>query len=149
MKRIDFIKKTILLPTLGVSAYAGEKKTENNKSNSIKFSVFSDLHYLPNDFNWATKRLEDIITRAKNENSEFIIHCGDFCHNVVSAKRALDIYHNAPMPVYHTIGNHEIEITSQKMPTILKAFRLENNFYTFDKGNFRFVVFDKSEAKRS
>ena len=58
--------------------------------NKVKFSVFSDLHYRVGDWNWATQRLEEILKRAKDESSRFIIHCGDFCHNVHAAREIIE-----------------------------------------------------------
>ena len=57
--------------------------------NKVKFSVFSDLHLSRGlhegyEHFWlgdCEERLDAILARAKREEVDFIIHCGDFCHN--------------------------------------------------------------------
>ena len=65
--------------------------------NKVKFSVFGDMHFSGGMFAdrrgiqddaappwWCgdcDERLDFIFDRAKKENVDFIIHCGDFTHN--------------------------------------------------------------------
>ena len=77
----------------------------------VKFSVFSDLHYRDGNWNSAAERLEQVLERAEREKVDFIMHCGDFCHNVITAKPVIDRYNSFPVPAYHTVGNHDFEQT--------------------------------------
>ena len=108
----------------------------------VKFSVFSDLHYREGDWNWASRRLEEILQRAKDENSRFIIHCGDFCHNVHTAKDILKRYNNFEIPTYHTMGNHDFEDTFT-VSEVCEAYKMgEKNFYSFEIDGIKFISLD-------
>ena len=51
----------------------------------MKFLVFADWHHAPGRF--PGRSMEDlrlIQSRAEEENCEFIIHAGDFCHGPTS-----------------------------------------------------------------
>ena len=74
---------------------------------SVRFSVFSDLHYRDGNWNQASERLDSIQKRAAENKVDFVIHCGDFCHNVVTGKEIIDRYNHFSIPSYHTIGNHD------------------------------------------
>ena len=108
----------------------------------VKFSVFADLHYREGDWNWSAKRLEDILKRAKDENVRFIMHCGDFCHNVHTAAAILDRYNNFEIPTYHTMGNHDFEETFT-VQEVCEAYKMkEKNYYSFDIDGIKFISLD-------
>ena len=110
-------------------------------NDSIVFSVFADLHWREGDWSWCEKRLDDIVARAVREKSEFLIHCGDFCHDVVAARGMIAKYAALPIPAYHVMGNHEFECSST-LEEVLEAFSLPCNWYSFDVRGFRFVALD-------
>lgn len=66
--------------------------------NKVKFSVFADLHLSRGmdekyEHFWlgdCEARLDAILARAKREKVDFIIHCGDFCHNPHAETAALE-----------------------------------------------------------
>lgn len=108
----------------------------------VKFSVFADLHYRVGDWNWATDRLEDIFQRAEKEQAEFIIHCGDFCHDIRGAAEIIDRYNNFHIPTYHTMGNHDFE-ESDNISEVCSAYLLgEKSHYSFSHGNIKFISLD-------
>ena len=49
---------------------------------SVTFSVFADLHWREGDWSSCEARLDAIVGRALRAKVEFVIHCGDFCHDV-------------------------------------------------------------------
>ena len=110
-------------------------------SDSITFSVFADLHWREGDWSWCERRLDDIIDRAVREKAEFIIHCGDFCHDVAAARGMIAKYAAAPVSAHHVMGNHEFEC-SGSLGEVLAAFSLPRNYYSFDVRGFRFVAID-------
>ena len=107
----------------------------------IRFSAFADLHFHPGVFyTQAEERLAAIRQRAIDNNVDFVICCGDFCHSVRVAEPLLKAYDAFPMPVHHVIGNHD----SDRAPyaETLKAFHLEKGHYFFDQNGFRFIIVD-------
>jgi hypothetical protein len=112
-------------------------------SDSITFSVFADLHWREGDWSWCEQRLDDIFARAVRERAEFVIHCGDFCHDVVAARAMIAKYAAAPLPAYHVMGNHEFEC-SDSLDEVLRAFSMPRNYYSFDVRGFRFVAIDNN-----
>ena len=67
-------------------------------NDTIIFSVFADLHWREGDWTWCEARLDAIFARALRERAEFIIHCGDFCHDVAAARGMIAKYAAAPHP---------------------------------------------------
>ncbi len=109
--------------------------------NSVKFSVFTDLHYLPGIFyTEAEKRLEEIADRAIKNNVDFIIHLGDISHNPSKDRAIVDQFDAIPLETHHCIGNHECQDDTYE--TVLDIFGLEKGYYYFDKNGFRFIVLD-------
>lgn len=110
----------------------------------VKFSVFSDLHFREGDWNWATKRLDDILARAERENAKFIMHCGDFCHNVRTAEDIISKYNDFHIPAYHTMGNHDFE-ESCDIAEVCAAYKMgEKSHYSFSVGNIKFISLDSN-----
>lgn len=108
---------------------------------SIRFSLFADLHWREGDWSDCEARLDAIFARALREKAEFVIHCGDFCHDVAAARGMIAKYAAAPLPAYHVMGNHEFE-RSDSLEEVLRAFSLPRNWYSFDVRSFRFVALD-------
>lgn len=109
--------------------------------NEIKFTVFSDLHYLPGIFYTnAEDRLNAIYERAKNSGSDFLIHLGDMSHEPNKEPDFIAKYDALPIQTYHCIGNHECQGNSYEQ--VLEAFGMENGYYYFDRCGFRFIVLD-------
>ena len=46
------------------------------------------------------------------------------------------------MPTYHILGNHDADETT--FEEVLQAYRMENDFYFFDRNGFRFIVLNSS-----
>ena len=147
MKRREFLSLGALA---GAGIIAGEakaaKKPKVSASGQVKFCVFADIHYKPErpgawGFPNSSKEwLERILERAKREKCDFVIHCGDMCHNPPAVKDYVDFYNDYDIPTYHVIGNHETDGCSYE--DVLKTFRLEKGHYFFDRGGFRFIVID-------
>ena len=109
----------------------------------IRFSAFADLHHYPGVFySRAEERLEVIRRRAEKEQVDFVISLGDFCHNVRKSAHVIKQYSDFPMPTYHTLGNHDADETT--FEEVLQAYRMENDFYFFDRNGFRFVFLNSS-----
>ena len=110
----------------------------------VKFSVFADIHihdhWAPNSIG----RLNAILDRAKKEDVDFVIHCGDFC-TPPGYMEALDIYNNFELPTYHVFGNHDFDQLPHE--EVIKAYGMTKGYYYFDKNGFRFIVLDENYCR--
>ena len=52
------------------------------------------------ELSWCLKRSAEL-------GAEFLLHLGDFNYQDGDYERAIDLFHNAPIPCYITIGNHD------------------------------------------
>ncbi len=139
MERRTFFKRTLGFSALAVASKAMAWGDKN--SDDVKFSVFSDLHYRDGNYNKTIERLQQILSRAKENDVDFIMHCGDFCHNVRTAKPVLNPYNSFGIPTYHTMGNHDFEST-KTLEEVVSAYKMERNYYSFDVKGFRFISLD-------
>lgn len=107
--------------------------------NTLTFSVFADMHYLPGYFfSRAPEKLRYIQERARKNNSAFIIHAGDL---TPAPDREIDFvnsYCDFKIPSYNCLGNHDSDDTS--FEDTLKAYRMPNDYYYFDCQGFRIIV---------
>ena len=109
----------------------------------IKFTVFSDLHHHPAWYKSdAPERLKAIQLRALKNNSEFLLHLGDFSHKPSACPELIRQFKEFQIPGFFVLGNHEFDIESYE--NVLKAMFLENGYYFFDHGGFRFVIMDEN-----
>ncbi len=117
--------------------------------NKVKFSVFADLHYREGDWNWASERLEAILARAEREQVDFVMHCGDFCHDVRAARPVIERYNRFSIPTYHTMGNHDFEQTDG-IEIVMSAFGMKGkSYYCFDRNGIRFISVDTNFYRAS
>ena len=107
--------------------------------NTVKFSVFADLHYCPDVFySKAEEKLTAIQQRALENKVDFIIHAGDFCHGPAPHMAMVNRYLDFEIPSYSCLGNHDSDQTS--LAETLAAYRMPNDYYYFDCKGFRMVV---------
>ena len=105
----------------------------------MKFLLFSDLHHGPCRFpGRAEGALEEFLEAAKRENCDFIIHAGDLCGGPTEVPEYVEKYNNLDLPTYHCIGNHDADHSSYE--DVLRLYGLENDYYYFDRGSYRFIV---------
>ena len=117
-------------------------------SGEVKFCVFADIHYRPGPkgFPHSTNEwLGRILSRADREKCDFVIHCGDFCHDPPRAQDYVDFYNDFHLPTYHTIGNHDNDGSTPE--ETFKSYRMEKGYYFFDCKGFRFIVVDANYVR--
>lgn len=132
----------------GAAALAGGKsaKAAAKSGGDVKFCVFADIHYRPGGFPHSTKEwLGRVLQRAERENCDFVIHCGDFCHNPKEVQDYVDYYNNFKLPTYHTIGNHDDDGCTHE--ETLKSYGIKCGYYHFDMKGFRFIVVDANHVR--
>lgn len=109
----------------------------------IKFAVFTDLHF--EEIHDGEKRLREFIHNIKNEQVDFIINLGDFCIPKEENRFLLDILKSTGKPIYNVIGNHDSDHQSKEK--YLEFFGLNKSYYSFVKGNIKFIVLDSCYIK--
>lgn len=110
----------------------------------IKFCVFSDYHYWKTHYPNRIEPMGEIVEAAHAENVDFIIQCGDLCHNAPSAPE-LDIFlHNKyGIRALNCIGNHEVE-DAESLKAVCLTYSMENNYEFYDINGFRIIVLDSN-----
>lgn len=111
---------------------------------SIRFGLMTDVHYdiMPN----ASARLEDFIQEMVNEDVDFIVQLGDFCHPTQENKPFLQVWNQFKGPRYHVLGNHDMDRNDKQ--TMMDYLGMQSSYYSFDQGEFHFVVLDGNYLKR-
>ena len=108
------------------------------KTQSIKFAVCTDVHQdLIHD---APDRLNSFIESAAEYNAEYIIQLGDFCFPKKENEAFVGLWNSFNGPAYHVLGNHDMDINDKA--DIQKFLGMEKPYYSFDQGDFHFIVLD-------
>lgn len=109
----------------------------------LKFAIFSDYHYWKTHYPQDLSGLETIMKRAADEKVDFIIHCGDLCHDAPTSPEIREVYVNNRygIPALGCLGNHEVE-ASDSLAEVIKAYDMPSNYYFRDLGGYRLIVLD-------
>jgi predicted phosphodiesterase len=108
------------------------------KSETIKFAIVTDVHQ--DIIHDAPKRITTFVNVAEKENVDFIIQLGDFCFPKDENKLFIDNWNLFKGPKYHVFGNHDMDVSSKAVTQ--EFWRMKNPFYSFDQGDFHFIVLD-------
>ncbi len=108
----------------------------------IKFLVCADYHLHP-QYPITADGITKIVERAKANNVDAMVHCGDFIIDIKNQKAALDefLHNDAGIPAFGCYGNHELELTDS-LEALNAAYGVENAYYYKDLKGFRFVIVD-------
>ncbi|MDN5204811.1 metallophosphoesterase [Fulvivirgaceae bacterium BMA10] len=144
--RREFLKKSalgtgaLLLPWK-INASSVHDFDENK---TVRFGLCADVHkdIVPD----ADERLKIFIDRMKGEKVDFIMQMGDFCHPLPENKSLMEIWEQFPNPKYHMLGNHDMDLGTKK--DIMDFWGMDRNYYSFDHGNFHFVVLDPNYIRK-
>ena len=132
---------------LGAVAATAAIPAAATSADRVRFLAFADIHYMPGVYpNDSREWLERILARAVSARCEFAIHAGDFTHDPVRNADYVKLYNDAPLPTFHTLGNHDTECCP--VEKTLEAYRMERGYYCFDRGCFRFVVLDTNYFRK-
>ena len=103
----------------------------------ITFTVFADLHYKQGMYLSSVMDMKEILARADESNSDFIIHLGDFSNDWRGSPELTRAYlqNNYNLPAFGIYGNHELESANNSMS------------YVTPKLNNRDVVWGTKDGK--
>lgn len=105
---------------------------------SLKFAIASDFH--AQDVPDGKERIQAFIDAARQENVDFIIELGDFCRLDSISQPLLNVWNSFTGEKYHVIGNHDMDAYTPEEYT--RGMGMPGRYYSFDKGNFHFIVLD-------
>lgn len=132
LKNTSFAASLLCIPEISFSS------SITTKGKSVTFGLITDVHH-----GYATDaqpRLESFIIEAAKQKPDFIIQCGDFCHPNAEAKPFLNLWNSFKGEKFHVLGNHDMDHGTKE--NIMDFWGLKNRYYSFDRGNFHFIVLD-------
>lgn len=121
----------ILICVFSISSCAPKEKP-------VTFAIASDFHV--QDVPDGKERLEAFIKAAQDENVDFIIELGDFCRLDSLGQTFLSIWNTFTGEKYHVLGNHDMDAYTPD--EYVKGMEMPGYYYSFDKGDFHFIVLD-------
>lgn len=130
-------KKSIQFITL-VFIMILEISCSATRSTSLKFAIVSDLH--APDVPAGKKNMEAVVEAANKENVDFIIQLGDFIRLDSTSAPLMTIWDRFKGEKYHVLGNHDLDKYSKE--EFIKGFNMPGRYYSFDKGDFHFIILD-------
>lgn len=108
------------------------------KEKPLKFAIASDFH--APDIPDGEHRVATFIKVANQEKVDFIIELGDFARLDSASQVYRDLWNSFPRAKYHVIGNHDMDRYTYLEYT--RGMNMPGRYYSFDQGNFHFVVLD-------
>lgn len=128
MKKI-LLCACLLLTAMAAPLHAAEK---------VRFVLYTDLHHdlIPD----RPEALRTITGVAEKKKADFLIDLGDLSFPLPQNRVIREILDSAKMPIYHVLGNHDMDRTDKQ--AYMDFFGMTAPNYYFDKGNFRFIVLD-------
>lgn len=123
----------------------------------MKFAIINDMHLGPPDQGFykgvqrkltgeAERLITDFVQHMNSkEHPEFVVNLGDSIEDVNNRetdiwyfKKTIDLLSKLKMPMYALVGNHDVRTLTQV--EIAKMFGYERMYYSFDHGDYHFIV---------
>lgn len=102
----------------------------------IRFAVFTDFHHdLIHD---GEVRMKELIHSLSTETIDFVVFLGDLCRPYPEYFFLMDALHSLNIPIYCTIGNHDIEYSNKEAVTTF--YGIPNDYYSFTYENTKFLI---------
>jgi predicted phosphodiesterase len=136
MKRRQFIKSSTIL--LGAGATGLFNACNLFGKQKLKFAISTDIH--KGFMHDADERVTAFLKAAQEEQVEFIMDLGDFCHPKEENQSFVDIWQANPLPKFHALGNHDMDFGTKE--DFLNFIGFQKAYYSFDQGDFHFIVLD-------
>jgi alkaline phosphatase len=134
-----------------------ESKLIYNKG-ELSFSIFTDVHYDPRKIENTSKGIKGeesvknfpaLINKLKKIKQDFIVNLGDLveAEPKKSFKSIQKKLREIPYPIFHVIGNHELELLPEKK--LKEIFNLKNLYYSEEKNGFKLIFLNAFDMKSS
>lgn len=112
---------------------------------TLRFGLAADVH--KDIIHDADQRLTHFIERMQKARVEFIMQMGDFCIPHEKNRPFLDIFNRFEGPRYHMLGNHDMDGGFTRAQT-MAYWGMRKKYYSFDAGEYHFVVLDGNDKKK-
>jgi calcineurin-like phosphoesterase family protein len=90
-------------------------------------------------------RILRFINDMKVRNPDFIIQLGDFSLPRSRNQPFLDVWNEFEGVGYHVLGNHDMKDLGYTRQQTMDWWGMKNRYYSFDRGDFHFVVLDGND----
>lgn len=104
----------------------------------IRFAIVSDLH--APDLPDGKERMQAVVEAANKEDVDFLIQLGDFIRLDSVSMPLREVWNGFKGETFHVLGNHDLDKYSKE--EFVAGFNMPGRYYSFDKGNFHFIVLD-------
>ncbi|MBF0432778.1 MAG: metallophosphoesterase [Fibrobacteria bacterium] len=118
----------------------------------VSFGLVADIQYCDCDpvhdrhYRSVLTKLNLAIKQFKQSNVSFVIDLGDVIdHDIQSFDRALHVYNSFERKVYHTLGNHDFEVSVKQKSQVPSRLAMDKRYYDFAVQNWRFIVLDGTD----
>lgn len=162
MKRKAFLQTTAAV--VGSSLLPSISNAGGSKKKSIRFAHLTDIHV-------STGLVQETgmakaLQHAQQQKVDFIINGGDAINDALGADKQKtqvqwDVFKTIlrkenSLPVYHTIGNHDVWgwFVKENKPDndrlygkvwVTETLEMKKRFYSFKKDNWTFIVLDSTQ----
>jgi predicted phosphodiesterase len=126
----------LMLPWQGKSTREGS---------TTRFGIIADVH--KDIIHDADRRLSEFIDHMKDEDVDFILQMGDFCHPIAENQDFMNIWEGFEGNRYHVLGNHDMDLGSKQ--DAMQFWGMSKNYYSFDRNGMHFVVLDANYIKKT
>jgi calcineurin-like phosphoesterase family protein len=111
---------------------------------TLRFGLMADVH--KDIMHDADARLHTFIEHMQAESVDFIVQLGDLCQPTEQNRPFLKVWESFKGPRYHVLGNHDTDggFTREQ---VLKYWSMPARFYSFDEGDYHFVVLDGNDER--
>jgi len=128
-----------LPPALGTLFLSWKSLLSQTSSESkLTFGLLADAHQdIMHD---AEYRLEAFMKACEAKKPDFVLQLGDFCFPIEKNKPFMQLWNQYKGPRYHVLGNHDMDVSSKAQTR--EFWEMPDDYYSFDQGDFHFVVLD-------
>ena len=145
INRRDFIKRSgIGASSLFIPWHI--EKVFSGKNQVVRFGLCADVH--KDIMHDADERLGVFIAKMNKEKVDFILQLGDFCRPYGYNNSFMEIWNQFGDARHHVLGNHDMDGGFTREQT-LEYWGAKSKYYSFDCGNFHFIVLDGNDKNPS
>lgn len=165
MQRRSFLQTAGALA--GAFALPISSEASEHAKKSIRFAHITDIHVKPGEI--PEKGMAKALQHVQNQKQkpEFIINGGDAIMDALAADKQKAqqqftlfktiLSKENSLPIYHTIGNHDVwgwfvkekgGIESDRLygkQWVVEEFAMPARYYSFTKGKWKFIVLDSTQ----
>jgi predicted phosphodiesterase len=119
----------------------------------FRFGVVSDPQYAPvpprrtRFYAHSLWKLTEAVDYFNTQDLQFVVTLGDIIdRHWESYDHVLPIYDRLKHPSFFILGNHDFEVASDYLSSVLRVTGLKRAYYDFKGGGYRFIVLDGNDV---